>query len=89
MSSGAKLCAREPIVREFTGAIGHVLAAEHSELQHLFGRKFGTKLRVKFATDRFRPQIDVMLLHQIIHFHAHRFHFRWLQKLRARKAEPS
>ena len=87
MPLGTKFCAGEPIGREFTGAIGHVFAAEHSELQHLPGRKLRAKLRVKFATDWFRPHIDVMLLHQIIHFHAHRFHFRWLERPRARKAE--
>ena len=75
MSIPRKLCPLEPARGKFLSAIGHVFSAKDAEREHLFRRKLGCKSPAKSAPCRFRPEINVVLLHFIIHLHAHGFHF--------------
>ena len=68
----------EPDCRKFLSAIRHVLSAKDAELEHFSGRKLGRKPAAKRAPHRFRPKIDVALLHFVIHFHFHRLHLNSL-----------
>ena len=64
---------RIPARREFGAAIRHVSPAEHTQLQHLFWREFGSKLRIEMPADRLGPVIHVAALHSIVH-HDFPFH---------------
>jgi hypothetical protein len=56
----------KPILWKLTAAIGHVSAAENAEFQHLLGRHFRQKSRIKAHADRLGKVVDVILLHEII-----------------------
>src|SRR5215469_382533 len=73
-SIGGKLRPREPARREFVAAIGHVFPAEHSELEHLSRRQIGREPRPERTPDWFCAEINVSLLHFVVHFHPHRVH---------------
>jgi len=60
----------EPRRRELGSAVGHILAAEDAQRQHLPGREFGTEVGVK-ALPRGRDQfVLVAALHEVVHGHA-------------------
>lgn len=70
----AKLGASEPARRKLFPAISHVFPAEDSKREHLPRRQPRRKFRSKFAADRFRPPVDVRLLHPVVHQYPDRFH---------------
>jgi len=74
MSFLRKLRALEPTRWKFFPAIGHVFAAEHAELEHLFRRQLGRESRSECAPHRFCAEIDVALLDFVVHLHPYRFH---------------
>jgi len=69
-----KLRPREPARRKFFPAIGHVFPAEHAEFQHLFRCQFRRESGAECAPHRFGAEINVALLHFIVHLHPHRIH---------------
>src|SRR5690349_14497532 len=71
---GRKLGPLEPARREFFPAISHVFPAEHAELEHLFRRQLGRKPWTECASHRFCTEINITLLHFVVHLHPHRFH---------------
>ena len=62
----AELGICKPILWKLTVAIGHVSAAENAEFQHLLGRHFRRKGRIKAHSYRLGKVVDVILLHEII-----------------------
>jgi hypothetical protein len=64
-----QLCSPEPTARKFFTAIGHILAAEYAELEHLLGRKFRTKFGSEMASDRSYAFVSVAALHFVIDYH--------------------
>ena len=73
-SSLRNLCSLEPARRKFCPAIGHVFSAEHAELEHLFRRQLGRKPGAEAASNWFRAEINIALLHFVVHLHPYRFH---------------
>ena len=71
---GRKLCALEPTRRKFFPAIGHVFPAEHAELEHLFRRQLGRESGAECAPHRFCAEINIALLHFVVHLHPHGIH---------------
>ena len=69
-----KLGAREPTRRKLSSAIGHVFSAEHAERQHLVRRQLGRESGPELLADRFRAEIDVTLLHFVVHLYPYGFH---------------
>src|SRR5580704_17462142 len=63
---GGELGAREPARWKLLDAVGHVLAAEHTKLQHLRRRQLGTKLRIEAAANRCSERVAVALLHLVV-----------------------
>ena len=57
----------KPVRRKLSGAVRHVLPAEHTEAKHLLRRQFRTKLGIKVLPFVFGKNILVSALHQIIH----------------------
>ena len=57
---------REPAFRKLLAAVGHVLAAEYTETQHLLRREIGREFRIEVAADRGRKIIAVALLHPVV-----------------------
>jgi hypothetical protein len=57
--------ANQPL-REFAAAIGHVLAAEDAEAEHLARRELRLELRIEVAAGRRRQLITVPLLHFVV-----------------------
>lgn len=72
-----ELRALEPTRWKLLLAISQVFSAKHSQLKHLFRRKFRLEFRTESATDRFRAPINIARLHSIIYFHANCFHRLW------------
>lgn len=66
MATGTQLSIFEPIRWELTGAVGHISAAKHTKFQHLWGCQLRSKIGMKVFTERFRENITVTGLHQII-----------------------
>ena len=56
------------------GAVGHVSAAEHPELQHLLRGQLRLEAGVKIPAGGFRETIAVLLLHQVVDDDFTRFH---------------
>src|SRR5262245_2232224 len=69
-----KFRALEPASRKFLPAIGHVFSPEYTELEHLFRSQLGRESRAEGAPNRFCAEVNVVLLHFVIHFNPHRFH---------------
>jgi hypothetical protein len=63
---------REPVRREFGGAVSHVLPAEYAKCEHLFGRKLRAESWVKTLSWWLRQHVDVALLHSIVDFNSQR-----------------
>jgi hypothetical protein len=63
----SELRAREPTIGELGPSISHVLAAEHTQLEHLFGRQPWMELRIKVSASRLNKLIAIPALHRIIH----------------------
>lgn len=63
---GAELGVRIPVRGELGAAIGHVLAAEDAEPQHLFGREIGSEARVEIFSFRFGEHVG-RGLHFVLH----------------------
>ena len=84
MPFSTKLCFGKPTGRKLLRAIRHVLSAEDSQFQHLSGRELRLEIRAKIATRRLCPQIHVTLLHQVVHFHAHRSHWDGQRRVKGR-----
>lgn len=61
-----KLGALKPRCGKFLLTVGHVLAAKHAELEHLFWRQFRVEIGMEVFTQRFRQVVDVIPLHQIV-----------------------
>jgi hypothetical protein len=74
MSIGRKFRSLEPARRELSLTISHILAAKHSEREHLFRRQIGCKSGPKVAPHRLRPPVDIVLLHLVVNLHPHRSH---------------
>ena len=64
---GAQLRAREPAGGKLGAAVRQVLAAEDAETQHLLRRELGTEFGREVAADRLAADVDVALLHAIVH----------------------
>ena len=64
--AGAQLRARKPALRELGAAVGHVLAAEHAELQHLPRRQLRRERRIEVPSGRLGAVIDVSALHPVV-----------------------
>ena len=73
-SIGRKLRPLEPARRKFLPAIGHVFPAKHAEREHLFRCQLWREARAECAPHRFCAEINVALLHFIVHLHPHRIH---------------
>jgi len=58
-----------PILWKFPAAIRHILAAEDSEAKQLLGRKLGFEIRMEILAHRFRQQISIILLHDVIDYY--------------------
>ena len=67
--AGGKLRAGEPAARKLVARVGHVLAAEDAEPQHLLRRQFGLELGVEMRADRRDALIAIALLHPVVHHH--------------------
>jgi hypothetical protein len=57
----------KPLSREFSRAIAHVLAPEHSKSQQLLRREFRAKIRMKTPSFWFSQEIEIAALHQVVH----------------------
>lgn len=66
MTLGAQLCPIEPACRKFIATIGHISAAENSQLKHLFRREFRSEVRVKIPSRGRGQRISIVLLHFIV-----------------------
>ena len=66
MSVGTKLCLGKPTLRILRFAIGHILTAKHSQLEHLFWRELRPKIRMKIRSDWLSQIVDIALLHHIV-----------------------
>ena len=64
----------EPRRREFLNTISHVLAAEDAQLEHLFRSEIRVEAGVEILPHRFREDIGVVMLHQVIDDHPSLFH---------------
>jgi hypothetical protein len=62
----AQLRVPEPCGREFFPAVGHVLPAEHAQLQHLARRQLRLETGRKVLPLRLGKIIHVPFLHQVI-----------------------
>ena len=71
---GRKLCALEPARRKFLPTIGHIFPSEHAELEHLFRRQLGRESWSECAPHRFGAEINIALLHFVVHVHPHGIH---------------
>src|SRR5262245_13081356 len=56
----------EPAGGKFGTAVGHVLAAEDAECEHLFRRQLRTERRCEIPAGRFGPVIHVTTLHPVV-----------------------
>jgi hypothetical protein len=56
----------EPACRKLIGAIGHVLATEHTEAKHFGWRQIRFELQLEIATNRLDEFVAVTPLHPII-----------------------
>ncbi len=63
-----KFGSRKPVFGEFLFAIGHVLAAEDAEREHLFWCELRLEVRIKIASHWFGKLVFVILLEFIIYF---------------------
>ena len=63
---GAQSGTLEPVGRILRGAVGHVLAAEYTEFEHLVRCQIGAKFRVEVVAHGFREDVNVAPLHQVI-----------------------
>lgn len=75
MSIPRKPCPLEPTRGKFLSAIGHVFSAKNAELEHSSRRKLWREFLAESAPYRFRAEINVILLHFVVHFHAYGLHF--------------
>lgn len=71
-----KLRVLEPVARKFLRAIGEIFSAKDPESEHLFGRQLRAKTSMEILACRFRAEINVSLLHQIVNGDSHRFHLK-------------
>src|SRR6185312_6753910 len=58
--------AREPTLGKLAPAVGHVLAAEHAEANHLGRRQLGLEVRIEIAAGGSHTHIAVALLHLVL-----------------------
>ena len=70
-----ELRAPKPRRRKLVNTVSHVLPTEDAQLEHLFRRELGLKLRIKVPAGGFSAEIDIVRLHQIIDFHAPLLHY--------------
>src|SRR5262245_3919009 len=61
-----ELGALKPVLREFPGAVGHVLAAEHTEPKHLGRRQVRAEFRIKAPARSDRKPVTVAFLHPVV-----------------------
>lgn len=71
---GAQFGVIEPVGRELLCAIGHVLAAEDAEFEHLFRRELRLELGMKVLAHRLRAVVNVLALHFVADDDANRLH---------------
>ena len=64
----------EPAWRKLSPTIRHIPAAKYSKLEHLFRRQIRFESKAKVAPHRFRPPVDIVLLHLVIYLHPHWSH---------------
>lgn len=70
----AKFRPRKPVRRKFRRAVGHILAAEHSEREHLLRGKLRSEIGIKIFSGLLGEPIHVPILHQVAYDDAFRFH---------------
>ena len=58
-------CANQ-LFGKFAAAVGHVLAAEHAEPEHLRGRELRLELRIEIAAGRRAQRVAIALLHLVV-----------------------
>ena len=73
-SFGGELGAVEPARRKFALAVGHVLTAEDTQVQHLGRCQFGAEFRIKVSSDGLDALVAIVSLHAIIHGDSFLFH---------------
>src|SRR5262249_677863 len=61
-----ELRAAEPAFWKFLAAVGHVLAAEDAEAEHLARREIGLELRIEIAADRRGEHVAVASLRLVV-----------------------
>ena len=57
----------EPGGGKFRPAVSHVLAAEHTQLQHFLRGQFRVKIRMKVLPYRFCAEVDIPGLHTVVY----------------------
>jgi hypothetical protein len=70
-----ELSLSEPRSRKLLAAIGHILAAEDAEPQHLFGCEIWSKLRIKIPADRRGQLVPIPFLHLVVYDYPFRYLF--------------
>ena len=66
MTVGTQLRMGEPARRKLVAAVGHVLAAKHSEAQHLLWRELRRESGLEIAPHRLGPVVDIAMLHTVV-----------------------
>src|SRR5215470_11198387 len=69
-----KFRALEPARWKFFSAIGQIFSTEHPQREHLFRRKIGREPGTKCASHWFCAEINVALLHFVVHLHPQQLH---------------
>src|SRR5262245_27447263 len=88
-ASRRQLRAGKPATGKFAPAVGHVLAAEHAEPEHLSRRQLRLEFRVKATSRRRAQHVAIALLHLVVDDDdtlAHRRNYLGLLALRNRHA---
>src|SRR4029079_4720996 len=66
MTFMTKFRVAKPFRRKFFPAVSHILAAEYSQLQHLFGRQLGFEIRMKVPARKLTEVIDIAALDEVV-----------------------
>ena len=74
MPIGAQACTGKPALGKLITTVGHVLAAEDTEAQHLPGCQLRPEVRMKISAGRCRQVVAVIRLHQVVHDDVFVFH---------------
>src|SRR4051812_41489016 len=69
-----KLGAAKPARRKFIAAIGHVLAAENAERQHLARGQFRREPGTELFSNRLRSPVGIIFLHSVFDDNLHWLH---------------